>query len=279
MTSDPDTLKNTTSPDMFADQRVSESPASFTDVKGDIIKPADLRYGIEEKQSKPISDKDLAKGHRGRMRAKVLEAGAQTLSDNEILEMLLYAASSRIDTKPIVKRLIHEFGSLSGVLSASKEQLIKVKGVADASVAIIKVGEVLGERLLRSKVEKRNILSSWQALLEYCQGVMGRKEVEHFRILFLNNKNHLIADEIQQSGTVNHTAVYPREVVKRALEIGATSLILVHNHPSGDTTPSKADISMTQEIMSAAAALNIRIHDHLIVSATENTSLKSLGLM
>ncbi|MBL4907120.1 MAG: DNA repair protein RadC, partial [Sneathiella sp.] len=116
-------------------------------------------------------------------------------------------------------------------------------------------------------------------LLEYCQGVMGRKEIEHFRILFLNNRNHLISDEIQQTGTVNHTAVYPREVVKRALELGATSLILVHNHPSGDTTPSKADIAMTEEIITASAALNIRVHDHLVVSGNENTSFKSLGLI
>ncbi|MEP3246024.1 MAG: DNA repair protein RadC [Sneathiella sp.] len=279
MTTERDFIKTAKNADLLDGLTVQESAADFTDVKGQVIRPQDLQYSLEEKTAFLASAEDDKKGHRTRMRERVLDHGASSLADYEVLEMLLYAASPRGDTKPLAKRLIKKFGSLSKVMSASPEQIKQVEKAGEAVVATIKIAEILGERLLRSRVEKRNVMSSWQALLEYCQGVMGRREIEHFRILFLNNKNHLISDEIQQSGTVNHTAVYPREVVKRALEIGATSLILVHNHPSGDTTPSKADIDMTAEIMSAAAALNIRIHDHLIVSATENTSLKSLGLM
>lgn len=279
MTSERDFIKSAKNADPLDGMAVQESAADFTSVTGEVIRPEDLQYSLEEKTAPLTSAEDDKKGHRTRMRERVLNHGASSLADYEVLEMLLYAASTRGDTKPLAKRLIKKFGSLSKVMSASPEQITQVDKAGEAVVATLKIAEILGERLLRSRVEKRNVMSSWQALLEYCQGVMGRREIEHFRILFLNNKNHLISDEIQQSGTVNHTAVYPREVVKRALEIGATSLILVHNHPSGDTTPSKADIDMTAEIMSAAAALNIRIHDHLIVSATENTSLKSLGLM
>jgi len=225
------------------------------------------------------ADNTHRKGHRERLRERVLSGGAQHLADYELLEMLLFAASPRGDTRPIARHLIKEFGSLAGVMAASREKLLKIPGVGDAVIATVRVAERLGEKLLRSPLEKRNILSSWQALLEYCQGTMGNKEIEHFRILFLNNRNHLIADEVQQTGTVNHAAVYPREVVKRALELGATSLILVHNHPSGDTSPSKSDIQITEEINNAANALNISIHDHLIVSSNEHTSLRSLGIL
>ncbi|GLQ07293.1 RadC family protein [Sneathiella chinensis] len=238
--------------------------------------------GLNELTSSPVMTSafdDGKKGHRERLRQRVLTKGADSIADYELLEMLLFAASPRGDTKPLAKMLLREFGSLPRIFAASPEQLKAVPKVGEAAIAILKVAEVLGQKLLREKVERSNILGSWQALLEYCQGVMGQKQVEHFRVLFLNNKNHLIADEVQQTGTVNHTAVYPREVVKRALELGATALILVHNHPSGDTTPSKADISMTGEIMSAATALNIRVHDHIIVSASESTSMKSLGLL
>ncbi len=256
-----------------------ESAAGFVSKDGDVRYPVNVGGGLNEKSEMLVKEKSDKLGHRERLREKIIHSGAASLADYELLEVLLFAASPRGDTKPLAKRLIDKFGSLSNVMSASPERLRQIDKVGDAVIATIKVAELLGEKLLRGKIEKKNVLSSWQALLEYCQGVMGRKEIEHFRILFLNNKNHLITDEIQQTGTVNHTAVYPREVVKRALEIGATSLILVHNHPSGDTTPSKADITMTEEIVAAAAALNIRVHDHLIVSANENTSFKSLGLI
>ena len=230
----------------------------------------------------PPQNKKLHKdklGHRERMRERVLNAGARSLADYQLLEMLLFAAAPRGDTKPLAKALLATFGSLAKVLKAEPEALRKVDKVGDAVIATLKVAETLGEKLLRSEIEKKNVLGSWQALLEYCQGTMSDRNIEHFRILFLNNKNHLISDEVQQSGTVNHTAVYPREVVKRALELGATALILVHNHPSGDTTPSKADIDMTGEIVAAANALNIKIHDHLIVGGHDSASFKSLGLL
>jgi len=242
------------------------------------LEPTRYVFGVEENKSPASTFKSDNVGHRERMRARILSSGADSLADYEILEMLLYAAIPRRDTKPLAKRLLSEFGNLADVLSAEPQSLRKMEKVGDAVIATLKVAETLGQKMLRNKVEKKNILSSWQALQDYCQAVMGDKKIEHFRILFLNNKNHLISDEVQQSGTVNHTAVYPREVVKRALELGATSLILVHNHPSGDTTPSKADIEMTKEIVVAAKALNIKIHDHLIVSREEQTSMKTLGL-
>ena len=274
MTSDqkPPTVSEQISP--ILEGETSPSPQSSNNHTFEVALNLQVQTQIEDS-----ADNDHRKGHRERLRERILNGGAQYLADYELLEMLLFAASPRGDTRPIARNLINEFGSLSGVLSANREKLVKIPGVGDAVIATIRVAERLGEKLLRSPIEKRNILSSWQALLEYCQGTMGNKEIEHFRIIFLNNRNHMIADEIQQTGTVNQAAVYPREVVKRALELGATSLILVHNHPSGDTSPSKADIRITEDINTAANALNISIHDHLIVSANEYTSLRSLGIL
>ncbi len=252
-------------------------PTARASVEYEITEPDFLN--VKDSPSKTKIDLSGKKGHRARLRDKVLLSGTNALADYELLEMLLFAASPRGDTKPLSKSLLAEFKTLGGVMSASNEQLKKIGNIGDAAIATIRIAETLGERLLKDKIVKRNVLTSWQALLEYCQGVMGRKEIEHFRILFLNNKNHLIADEVQQTGTVNQAAVYPREVIKRALELGATSIILVHNHPSGDTTPSKDDIRITEEIIKAADALSISVHDHLVVSANESTSLKSLGLM
>jgi len=238
----------------------------------------ELVFGLEETQPAHKSQKSDKLGHRERLRERILSRGARSLADYEILEMLLYAASPRGDTKPLAKTLIAEYGSLAKALRADPQSLRKIDKVGDAVISTLKIAEILGEKLLRSEVENRNLLSSWQALQDYCIGTMGSKDIEHFRVLFLNTKNHLIADEIQQSGTVNHTAVYPREVVKRALELGASAMILVHNHPSGETDPSTADIEMTREIVAAAAALRIKVHDHLIVGGNESTSMKSLGL-
>lgn len=261
----------------MADPDMPEPEAAFPEGE------AQSGFGFADTVSKNTQKKTPSRsdkvGHRERLRERVLTAGARSLADYELLEMLLFAAAPRGDTKPLAKALLAEFGSLSRVFKAEPEQLRRIEGVGDAVVATLKVAETLGEKLLRQEVEKKNVLSSWNALLEYCQGTMAERGIEHFRILFLNNKNHLISDEVQQRGTVNHTAVYPREVVKRALELGATALILVHNHPSGDTRPSKADIDMTGEIVSAAAALNIKVHDHLIVGNHKSTSLKSLGMM
>lgn len=218
-------------------------------------------------------------GHRERLRQRILVHGAASLADYELLEVLLFAASPRGDTKPAAKALLAEFGSFAAVVAAPKEQLRKIDGIGEAAIATLKMAQQFGERLLKSKIDRQNVLSSWQALLDYCYAVMGHRKVEHFRILFLNNKNILIADELQQTGTVNHTPVYPREVIKRALELGSTAIILVHNHPSGDTRPSQADIDMTKEVIRAAEALSIRVHDHLIIGANNHASFKSMGLI
>lgn len=217
-------------------------------------------------------------GHRERLRQRILRHGATSLADYELLEVLLFAAQPRGDTKPVAKALLGEFGNFAGVVTASHEALQKVDGVGEAAIATLKMAQQFGERLLKNGIEQQNVLTSWQALLDYCYAVMGHREIEHFRILFLNNKNVLIADELQQTGTINHTPVYPREVVKRALELGSSAIILVHNHPSGDTNPSKADIDMTKEVIAAANALAIRVHDHLIIGANDHASFKSLGI-
>ena len=188
---------------------VEESAAPFETASGEKIVPEAVFYTVEESTDAPKGKLDDKKGHRKRLREKVLNQGAGALADYEFLEMVLFAASARTDTKPLAKKLINKIGSLSAVLRASKEELLQVENVTEVTVATIKVAEFLGEKLLKSKIEKKNVLSSWQSLLEYCQGIMGSKDVEHFRVLFLNNKNHLIADELQQKGTVNQTAVYP----------------------------------------------------------------------
>lgn len=219
-------------------------------------------------------------GHRERIRERIISHGAATLQDYEILEVLLFAAKPRGDAKPLAKTLIQAFGSLAAVLSAKPEELKKVEGVGDAAVASIKVAREAASRLLQMEVKEAPILQSWKALLDYCRATMAHdKQKEQFRIFFLDKKNKLIADELQQEGTVDHTPVYPREVVKRALDLGASSLILTHNHPSGDPTPSKADIEMTRQIIQALAAVNIMVHDHLIIAGKKHYSFASHGLL
>jgi DNA repair protein RadC len=227
--------------------------------------------------------KDAAKphfhGHRERLRRRLLEGGTEALPDYELLEFLLFTAQPRGDMKPLAKTLLDRFRGLAGVLSAEPDSLLAVPGMGDASVAALKAVREAGLRLLRTEVAKRPVLSSWQQLLDYCQAAAGHGEVEQFRLLFLDRKNALIADEQQQRGTIDHTPVYPREVVKRALELGASALIMVHNHPSGDPTPSKADIEMTREVQKAAAVLGVTLHDHVILGRGRHSSLKSLGLI
>ena len=218
-------------------------------------------------------------GHRQRLRQRLLEGGTEALPDYELLEFLLFTGQPRGDTKPLAKALLERFRSFAGVLSAEPESLLAIPGMGDASVAALKAVREAGQRLLRADVANRPVLSSWTQLLAYCQAAAGHAEVEEFRLLFLDRKNALIADERQQRGTVDHTPVYPREVVKRALELGASALIMVHNHPSGDPTPSKADIEMTREVQKAAAVLGVTLHDHLILARGRHTSLKSLGLI
>ncbi|HTJ63285.1 MAG TPA: DNA repair protein RadC [Alphaproteobacteria bacterium] len=231
----------------------------------------------------PPPEPDPAKpghvGHRDRLRARFMTGGADSMPDYELLELLLFAAIPQKDTKPLAKELVRRFGDFAGVLSASPGQLAAVKGLSDKSVAFLKVVQASGLRLGRQKVMTQPVLSSWSALIDYLRAAMAHEANEHFRLLFLDRKNRLIGDEVQARGTVDHTPVYVREVVKRALELGATALILVHNHPSGDPTPSRADIDMTREIAKAAGPLNIAIHDHIVIGKGEPASLRAMGLM
>jgi DNA repair protein RadC len=216
-------------------------------------------------------------GHRQRLRDRLLAAGAAGLPDYELLEFLLFAALPRGDVKPLAKDLLQRFGSLGQVLSAERAALTAVPGVGDAVVAALMATREAGLRLARAELRDRPVLGSWQKVIDYCTARMAFNDVEEFHLLFLDRKNAVIADERQQRGTVDHTPVYPREVVKRALELGASALIMVHNHPSGDPTPSKADIATTREVMQAAALFNVTLHDHIVIGRGRHASLKSLG--
>ncbi len=201
------------------------------------------------------------------------------MPDYELLELTLFAAVPRRDTKPLAKALLAKFGSFADVIAAPRARLREVPGIGDGVVAQLKIVEAAAHRLAKTKVIGRPALSSWAALLDYCTAAMARGEKEEFRVLFLDRKNILVADEVQSRGTIDHTPVYPREIVKRALELSATAIILVHNHPSGDPTPSKADIDMTRDIIFAAKALGITVHDHLVIGRKGHASFKSLNLL
>ncbi len=224
-------------------------------------------------------DKPHYAGHRKRLRDRFLKSGGVALPDYEMLELVLFMAQPRSDVKPVAKILLKQFGSYAGVITADEKELKKVAGVGDVAVAALKIIRDAAIRLSQDEIVGQPILSSWQALLDYCRSAMGREKKEQFRVFFLNRKNVLIADELQQIGTVDHTPVYPREVVKRALDLGATAIIMAHNHPSGDPTPSKGDITMTKEVMDAGQKLGIAVHDHIIVSRNGTSSFKSLGLL
>ncbi|CAA9277077.1 MAG: UPF0758 family protein, partial [uncultured Acetobacteraceae bacterium] len=218
-------------------------------------------------------------GHRGRMREKLLERGADALADYELLEMLLFLAFKTGDTKPLAKALINRYGSFASVLAAPPRELLETPGLGPHSVSAIKLVQASALRLAKAEVMERPVLNNWERLVDYLAAALARERVEQVRVLFLDPRNRLIADEAQGKGTVNHTPVYPREVVKRALEVGATALILVHNHPSGDPTPSKADVEMTAEVKAAAGVFGITLHDHLIVGNGRQTSLRREGLL
>lgn len=232
------------------------------------------RGGLSDAQASPHFA-----GHRGRLRDRFLAGEPDALPDYELLELLLFNVFPRGDTKPLAKALIARFGSFAEAVSAAPARLREVAGVGDAVVAQFRLVQAAGIRLSRGEVASRPVLGSWAAVVEHCRRAMAFAEREQFRILFLDRKNALIADEVQQQGTVDHTPVYIREIVRRALELSATGVILVHNHPSGDPTPSRPDIAMTREIVTAAKPLGITIHDHLIVGRQGHTSLKAEGLM
>ncbi len=218
-------------------------------------------------------------GHRERLRERFRDAGAEAVSDYELLELLLFRVIPRRDVKPLAKNLITTFGSFAEVISAPIARLAEVKGLGTTAITELKIIHAAASRLARGQVRKRPVLSSWSNVIDYCRTTMAFAEKEQFRVLFLDKRNQLIVDEVQQTGTVDHTPVYPREVVKRALELSATALILVHNHPSGDPTPSGADIEMTRTIVEVAKPLGIAVHDHIIVGRDGHASLKGPKLI
>lgn len=217
--------------------------------------------------------------HRKRLRSRFIEGGAAAMPDYELLELVLFRAIPRQDVKPLARRLLDRFGDFNGVVSAPPERLHQIDGVGDAVVLELKLIEAAAHRLSRARVLRRDAISSWDALLSYCHTTMAHRETEQFRILFLDRKNILIADEEQARGTVNHVPVYPREVAKRALELNASALILVHNHPSGDPTPSQDDITMTARVQDALTPLDIALHDHLVIGRGREVSFRAEGLL
>lgn len=218
-------------------------------------------------------------GHRERLRSRFRESGPEALADYELLELVLFRAVPQRDVKPLAKELIDAFGSFAEVISAPATRLKEIDGVGDAIVTELKIIEAAAQHLARGRIKSKQVLSSWSAVIEYCRTSMAFADKEQFRVLFLDKRNQLIADEVQQKGTVDHTPVYPREVVKRALELSATAIVLVHNHPSGDPTPSRADIQMTKTIIEVARPLGIEVHDHIIVGKYGHASLKGMRLI
>ncbi len=236
---------------------------------------ATLLDDLPDRPPSPLS----AEGHRQRMRTRLLTAGPDSLADHELLEMVLFLALPRRDTKPIARALLTRFGSFANVIAAPLPELRGVDGMGEAGAAALKTVQAAALRLVRSEVQDRPLLGNWDQLMAYLNAVLSRERVEQFRILFLDNRNRLLADEAQTRGTVNETPVYPREVAKRALELHATALILVHNHPSGDPTPSQADIQMTREVKAALATLSVALHDHVIVGNGRWLSFRQKGLL
>ncbi len=218
-------------------------------------------------------------GHRERLRARFREGGSDALPDYELLELLLFRAMPRRDVKPYAKALIQRFGSFAQVITAAPERLMEIQGIGEAAITEFKIVEAAAKRLAKGAISQKPVLSSWAKVLDYCRTAMAFAEREEFRILFLDKRNMLIGDEVQQRGTVDHTPVYVREVVRRALEVSATAIIIVHNHPSGDPTPSSADIAMTFEIIKAAKPLGVEVHDHIIVGRNGHASLRALKLI
>ena len=218
-------------------------------------------------------------GHRERLRQKILQFGAETLQDYELLEALLTAAIPRRDVKPLAKEILQTFGSLSAALNAKPEDLTRISGITEAPVALFALVREASIRMLKSQIVDAPVINSWNSLVAYCRTSMEQKKIEALRVLFLDSQCRLIKDEIMQTGTINQTVVYPREVARRAMELGAMSIIIVHNHPAGDLRPSKADVAMTQTLRDALKPLNITIVNHLIMSKTGFMSFKDCGYL
>lgn len=229
-------------------------------------------------QDSPVPDHDGA-GHRARLRQRLLEGGPEALADYEVLEYLLFGANARGDTKPLAKTLIKRFGSLSHVLDAEPGALKQVPGMGDAGVGAVKIAALAARRMARSEVRDQPVLVSWQALIDYLTIDMANLTVERVRVLYLNAQNRLILDHKVGDGTIDEAAIHPREVIRRAFDVGATALILVHNHPSGDPEPSRADIQMTARIAEAGRLLGVTVHDHVIIGRGQHVSMKAKGLI
>lgn len=218
-------------------------------------------------------------GHRARLRQKLAETGGVGLHDHELIEYLLALAIPRRDTKPLAKELLRSFGGIGGLMSADWQAIARVPGMGDTSVAAIKIVQATALRLLRNEVAARPVLASWQALLDYLRADMAYLGVERVRVLHLNSRNMLIRDDHMGDGSIDQAAIYVREVIKRAMELGSAALILVHNHPSGDPSPSRQDIDITRQIIDAGKRLGIAVHDHIIIAASGHTSLRAQGLL
>ncbi|WP_415212048.1 RadC family protein [Shinella sp.] len=261
----------------------ADDPASVDDLFG----PGDERGHFYERPARAAPAKPIPAavedkhyhGHRERLRTRFRDNGDTALADYEILELLLFRLIPRRDTKPVAKALLDRFGTLSGVFGATPALLQEVKGIGEAVALDLKLVAAVAQRTLKSEIRNKTVLASWASVIQYCHAAMAHEPREQFRILFLDKRNTLIADEVQGHGTVDHTPVYPREVVRRALELSATAIILVHNHPSGDPTPSRADIDMTKTIVETARPLGITVHDHIIIGKDGHASLKGLRLM
>lgn len=258
---------------MVAMLHIADSSVPMSGHDNEFQKPPDLEpSGLAEAQPH-------YHGHRERLRDRFRNAGADALSDYELLELVLFRALPRRDVKPLAKSLIAKLGSFAEVVHAPIARLREVDGLGEAAITEVKLIAAAASRVARGQLKQRTVLSSWAAVLEYCRSAMAFADKEQFRILFLDKRNQVIADELQQVGTIDHTPVYPREVVKRALELSATAIIMVHNHPSGDPTPSTADIQMTKSIINIANPLGISVHDHIIVGKHGHASLKGLRLI
>ncbi|KZY52163.1 DNA repair protein RadC [Sulfitobacter sp. KE29] len=239
-----------------------------------------LPYLLDEAQAPPSNtgkQPSYIADHRQRLRSRFIDGGAAAMPDYEMLELVLFRAIPRRDVKPLARELLDRFGDFNRVITAPAARLRDVKGVGEAVIVELKIIEAAAQRLARAKVLQRHVVSSWDALLDYCHTTMAHLEMEQFRVLYLDRKNILIADEEQAKGTVDHVPVYPREVAKRALELNASAIILVHNHPSGDPSPSRSDIDMTRQVAAACDALGLTLHDHLIIGKSRELSFRSEG--
>ncbi|MFN2100406.1 RadC family protein [Altererythrobacter sp. MF3-039] len=235
--------------------------------------------GVGLPQAEEKTDLNAGHGHRERLRRRLLDGGAEALADYEVLEFLLFAGMRQGDTKPIAKALLKEFGSLANVLNADPAALKQVKGIGEASAAALKGVSVAARRMARSEVKDRPILGSWQALIDYLTIDMAHLTVERVRILYLDTRNHLILDHHLTDGSIDEAAIHPREVIRKAMDVGASAIIIVHNHPSGDPSPSRADIQITNRIAEAGRLMGVTLHDHVIIGRSDHVSLRSKGLI